>query len=90
MALFWITLILFILVMVIGNYLLFNKVTTEIDETVELLPSEQSRQVERYLAQLDRAKQKGFSYFFLKHYQKIQAVMGLLLVINIIYFSVFG
>ncbi len=89
MILFWSSLIIFVLVIVIGNYLLFNKVVPSIDESVEFMPTEQMNQVERYLAQLDPLKKKGFTYFFLKHYQKIQALMGLLLVINILYFSIF-
>lgn len=89
MTLFWITIILFVLVIGIGNYLLFNKVVPSIDESVEFMPSEQMNQVERYLAQLDPSEKKGFTHFFLQHYQKIQAIMGLLLLINILYFSIF-
>ncbi|NVJ65201.1 MAG: hypothetical protein HWE16_01845 [Gammaproteobacteria bacterium] len=89
MALFWLTLVLFILVIFIGNYLLFNRVLPKIDETAATMPSAQAKQVDKYLSMLAAEERKGFAYYFLKYFNKIQALMGLLLICNILYFSFF-
>ena len=90
MSLFWISIVLFVAVIFIGNYLMFNRVLPAINESIESLPSGQIKQVELYLSKLSTRQRRGFSYLFLKNHTYIQAVMGLLLVINIIYYSVFG
>lgn len=90
MLFFWGSLVLFILVLIISNYLHFNKVLPEIKESMEMMPSEQARQINHYLESLPEEKKKGFTYRFLKSSQAIQAVMGLLLICNIIYMSTAG
>ncbi len=88
MLLFWITIIIFMVVIVMGNYLYFNRVLPTIDEAAEIMPSKQSRQIKSYLGSLNEEKSKGLAYAFLKYNQHIQSLMGLLLICNIIYMSV--
>ncbi len=89
MLLFWITLVLFIIVLSVGNYLYFNRVLPAINKTSEIMPREQGKQIENYLNTLAAEQSKGLAYVFLKYYQHIQSLMGLLLICNIIYMSVF-